>query len=32
MKLQADVSGLRLDVFLAEHLPELTRSAVQRLL
>ena len=32
MKLQTDVSGLRLDVFLAERLPELTRSAVQRLL
>ncbi len=32
MRLTAQESGLRLDVFLAQKLPELTRSAVQRLL
>ncbi len=32
MKLKAEESGLRLDVFLAQNLPELTRSAVQKLL
>ncbi len=32
MKLQAERAGQRVDVFLAEAIPELTRSAVQRLL
>ena len=32
MTLRAEESGLRVDVFLAQSLPELTRSAVQRLL
>ena len=32
MKLQAERAGQRVDVFLAEAVPELTRSAVQRLL
>ena len=32
MKLKADVTGERVDVFLTRMLPDLTRSAVQRLL
>ncbi len=32
IKLQVDISGARLDRFVAEHLPELSRAAVQRLI
>ena len=32
MTLRSEASGQRVDLFLAQSLPELTRSAVQRLL